>query len=239
VIDPAVAGALDRIASRANDVRGAYRAGFEPAASDVAAPARVVRNEDPLSVSLPEGAFVASPGPSGELQYGRDGTLRIADGALAGPDGRPVLGFALGSRRSLAALRFDPYDAATGRIANPRIDADGTVSYDRASVDPRTGTRRSERVAVGRIALARFPAGTQPERIDGVHVRPPSGVGARFGVPGEGGFAPLTTHARDLGRVDVLAGLERMKEAYVAFEALRAARHGRDGTAKIALDLVK
>ena len=239
MIDPAISNALDRIAARDADARGAYVPGFSPAASDVASRAQIVRDDDPLSVALPEGAFALTSGPGGEIRYGRAGAFAFSDGRLVAGDGSPALGFPLGSRTSLVPLRIDPYDAATGGVARPRIEADGTIVYDRTAIDPRTGARRSERVAVGRLALARFPAGTQPERIDAMHVRPPAGVAAQLGVPGEGGFGALATRARDLGRVDVVVALDKMKEAYVAFEALRAAKHGRDGTVRTAMDLVK
>lgn len=239
MIDTATAAALERIDARSNDVRNAYRSGFIPAASDVARTPQVVSSEDPLSVVLPEGAFIVTPDTAGELGYSRDGTLHVMGGELQASDGRPVLGFTLGNRKMLVPLRVDPYDAALGRVSGERVASDGTVSYTRASIDPRTGDRRTERVALGRLALARFPAGTQPERIDAVHVRPPSGVAAQLGVPADGSFAPLATRARDLGRVDIIAGLEKMKEAYDNFEALRAAHHVRGQTEKVAMDLVK
>jgi flagellar basal body rod protein FlgG len=239
MIDPATAGALDRINARNEDVRNAYRPGFIPQSDDVARPPRIVPAADPLSVALPEGAYLVTPDAAGELSYSRDGTFTVSGGQLQASDGRPVLGFALGNRKLLVPLRVDPYDAALGRVTNERVESDGTVSYTRRAVDPRTGERRAERVALGRVALARFPAGTQPDRIDALHVRPPHGVAPQLGVPADGAFGALATSARDLGRVDIVTGLEKMKEAYVSFEALRAAHHGRGETEKIALDLVK
>ena len=103
----------------------------------------------------------------------------------------------------------------------------------------KNGERRSERIVIGKLALARFPAGTQPVRLDGVRVVPPEGVKARVGVPGEGDFAVLVPHARDLGGVDIVAGLEKLKDAYESFDALRVAHHARGSAEKAALDLVK
>ena len=239
MIDPALSNALDRIAMREADVRGSYRPGFSPAANDVARPSSARPNRDPLSVALPEGSYVVTPDTQGRLTYSRDGSFELHDGELRGPSGRPVLGFALGNRSSLVALRVDPYDTALGRVANPRVEADGTVSYERSAVDPRSGERRSERVAIGRLALARFPAGTQTERVDASHVVPPQGVGPQLGVPADESFGSLATGSRDTGRVDIIAALEKMKEAYVNFEALRAAHHGRGETEKTIMDLVK
>jgi len=239
VIDPATATALERIDARNTDVRNAYAPGFVPALGDVERSPRSVPSANPLGVALPEGAFVLTPDAAGAIGYSRDGAFRFAQGELQAGDGRPVLGFTLGNRAVLVPLRVDPYDAALGRVTHERVEADGTVSYLRASIDPRTGERRSERIALGRIALARFPAGTQPERIDAVHVRPPPGVAPQVGVPADGNFSTLATYSRDLGRVDIIAGLEKMKAAYVNFEALQAAHHGRGQIEKIALDLVK
>ncbi|GAC1494177.1 MAG: hypothetical protein NVS3B17_10590 [Vulcanimicrobiaceae bacterium] len=239
MIDPAISAGLGRIASRERDVLHAFDPSFVPETSDVVRRGAAVPNFDPLGVALPEGAFVVTPGPSGTLAYGRDGAFALHDGTLRASDGAPVLGFGIGERTKLAPLHVDPYDAAAGRITNARIEADGTFAYTRTTIDPRSGERRAENVAIGRVAVARFPAGTQPVRIDARHVAPPVGIGAQFGVPGEGGFAPLATRSRDLGRVDLIAGLEQLRDAYRTFEALRAANHARGGVEKTTMDLVK
>ena len=237
MIDPASAAGLERIAERERDVRGAYRPGFTPA-PDAARPARAVPDANPLGVVAPEGGYFLTAAPGG-VAYSRDGSFRLEGGALVTADGSPVLGFTGASRERVAALRVDPYDAALGRVSAPRVDADGTFGYTRATVDPRTGERRVERVAAGRVALARFPAGTQPERIDATRVRPPRGVDAVVGTPAGGGFGALATHARDLGGLDLVTGLEKMKEAYLSYEAMRAAHHVRGTLEKTAMDLLK
>ena len=239
MIDPATASALERIETRNQDVRNAYAAGFVPLLNDTSSAPRVVPTADPLGVALPEGTYVLTPDGAGRIGYSRDGAFHVTNGEVRAADERPILGFAGGDRKSLTALRVDPYDAALGNVVDLRVEADGSVAYTRSSVDPRTGERRAERVALGRVALARFPAGTEPERADATHVRPPLGVQPQLGVPSDGSFPALRTHARDLGRVDLLAGLEKMKEAYDNYEALRAAHHGRGQTEKIAMDLVK
>lgn len=239
MIDPAVFAGLGRIAQRERDVLHAFDPGFIPERSDVAETPRIVPDADPLGVAVPPGAYVVTPDATGRLTYSRDGAFAVRAGELQAGDGRPVLGFVVGDRTKLVPLRADPYDAALGRISNARIESDGTFGYERISVDPRTGDRRTERVAVGRIALGRFPAGSQPERLDAGHVAPPTGARAQVGVPADGSFAPLVTFARDLGRVNVIAGLDKLREAYVAFEALRAADRTRGAVEKTTMDLVK
>ncbi len=239
MIDPAVSAGLGRIASRERDVLHAYDPSFVPENADVARSGVVVRDADPLGVALPGGSYVVTPGTNGRLAFSRDGAFALRDGALRARDGATILGFSSGDRSKLVPLRVDPYDAAQGRVTDARVQPDGTFAYTRTTIDPRTAERRIETVAVGRIALASFPAGTQPARLDARHVAPPPGVAAHFGVPGDAGFAPLATRARDLGRVDIIAGLEKMREAYVSFEALRAANHTRGGLEKTAMDLVK
>lgn len=239
MIDPAVSAGLTRIEQRERDVVRAFEPGFVPERDDVARAPQIVPSADPLGVVVSPGAYVVTPDASGRLTYSRDGAFALAGGELRSGDGRPVLGFAVGDRTKLVPLRADPYDVALGRVANARVDRDGTFGYERSAVDPRTGERRIERIAVGRVALGRFPAGSQPERLDSTHVGPPTGARPQIGVPGDGSFAPLVTHARDLGRVSIVAGLDKLREAYVAFEALRAANHTRGGLEKTSMDLVK
>jgi hypothetical protein len=238
VIDLNSEAGLARIDSRRRDVDHANVAGFVPESSDVAGPTRVVARRDPLAVVAPEGTYFVTAGAAGTVAYGRDGEFALDAGRLCSHNGAPVLGYGAGSR-ALAPLRVDPHDGALGGVTRARIEPDGTFAYDRVAIDPRGGERRSERVVAGRVALARFPAGTQPVRIDATHVRPPAGVAPRLGCPGDSGFPVLLTQARDLGRVDLLAGLERLDDAYIAYGALRAAFHGRAGLEKAALELVK
>ena len=239
MIDPAMAASLARVEARQRDVSQAYRSGFLPESSDVAVRSTMLPSADPLAVVAPEGAYFVTPDASGTIEFSRDGRFAVSGGELRAADGRPVMGFAFGGRAALAPLRVDPYDAALGRASDARIDVAGTFSYARTTVDPRSGERRAERVTVGRIALARFPAGTQPERTNALVVRPPRGVVAHIGVPADGTFAPIATHARDLGRIDIVAGLERMSDAYRSLEALRAAHHVRGSLEKTTMDLLK
>lgn len=236
MIDLNTESGLARIAARRRDVEGANVPGFTPQ-SDVAGPTRIVARRDPLAVVAPEGTYFIT-GTAGGVAFGRDGEFALVRGRLCARDGAPVLGFS-GAGGSPEPLAVDARDAALGAALHPRIDADGTFAYDRVAVDPRSGERRLERIAAGRIALARFPAGTQPVRVDATHVRAPAGVAARVAPPATAGFPALVTQARDLGRVDLLAGLERLDDAYLAYGALRSAFRGRAGLEKAALELVK
>ncbi len=238
MISNVTAAALERIAERADDLRGAFVPGFEPRESSGATRAlQLTRDLNPLSVVAPADTFFVSAGPNG-ARFSRDGGFAVADGQLRTRDGAAVLGFVDGANAP-APLRLDPIDVALGRVSGARIEPDGTFAYQRAGVDPRSGARRSERVVAGRLALARFPAGTAPVRGDATHVEAPSGVPPAFGRPGEGGFGLLQPFARDLGRVDPIGNAQRLGEAYLSFEALRAAGSARNDFAHVALDLVK
>jgi hypothetical protein len=237
MIPDASAAALRRITQRAEDLRNAYEPGFEP--GDVHAPraTNAARSLDPLSAAAPPGCWFAVAGPAG-VRFGRDGGFTLADGTLRARDGAEVLGFASGSA-TLGPLRADPVDVALGRVSDARLEADGTLSYARNALDPRSGARRSERVELGRVALVRFPAGTEPVRADSGHVGAPPGVTARYGRPGDVDFPALRTFARDLGGVDPLGGVRRLQEAYLSFEALQAAERQRRSFDRVAGDLIK
>jgi hypothetical protein len=234
-----IADALARIEARAEDVGHLFESGFEPGdARSLQRGSHTMPFLDPLGVVAPDGAYFVALDARGRSVYTRDGAFSFADGVLRGGDGSAILGFRDGDTKP-AELRADSIDVALGRVADAAIDGDGTLAYRRSFVDPRNGERRTERVVVGRVALARFPAGTQPVRRDPTHVVAPPGVAAIVGRAGDGGFASLTTFARDLGRLDPLAGLDRLGEAYLSFEAIRASGIARHGLERVALDLVK
>jgi hypothetical protein len=231
-----LAAALDRIAERAADVRRAFEPGGAPLRDDVAAVHPSEPALDPLSVAVPADAYLMLEGARGRT-YTRDGSLALRDGRLVDVSGRCVLGTAARGG-PLVALSIDPIDAALGRASDPRVEADGTVAYDRWSIDPRNGAREAQRVVAGRLALARFPAGTrlEPSR-DGAAA--PPGVVPHVGAPGDGSFAALETMRRTGAGIDVDAGLARLKDAYVAFDALQAAEAAKGRFGKTALDLLK
>ncbi len=240
MIDPSSSDALARIARRADDVMHAYDPAFAPRASDVAraqGPA-VVPEVDPLAVAPPHGSYFLVKQKDGQTVMTLDGGFRFADGSLQTRDGAAVLGFS-GTERTPSPLRADRLDVALKRAGEPRIDAGGFVSCRLSSVDPTTGAARSRRVVIGRVALATLPAGTQPKRLDGAHLRPPPGVRIHLGVPAGGDFGALATHVRQLGGVDVQAGLDRLREAYMEFEALEAAHRSAADAEKATMDLLK
>ena len=241
MIDPAPADALARIAARAQDLRDAYRPGVQPLHGDVRAPERTLPSADPLSVALPADAWLVTQDAGGPRGYTRDGALHVDDGVLRSADGAPVLGYPGGSARAAlpVPLRLPDADRALGRTTDLQIAADGTLAYTRLAVDPRTGARERERVVLGRLALARFPAGTQPVLGDGAQVAAPPGVAPHLGTASDGSFAALTPYRRDAGGVDLLTGVARLNEAYRAFEALGAVVRSRVGMQKTTMDLVK
>lgn len=137
------------------------------------------------------------------------------------------------------ALKIDPVDEALGRIGQPGIESDGSVVYRRSVIEPRTGSSEMQRIVIGRIALARFPAGTKLEKTTAGDLRDPANVMPQVGLPGDGTFAPLAPRRRERSRIDIDRGLIRLKDAYLAFEALASAEAAKSHLGKTAMDLVK
>ncbi len=238
-VNVSLSAALDRIAERAADVRRAFTPGAIPQHSDVATSAEQSDfTLDPLSVAPPDGAYFMTIDARGRTEYTRDGTFAVTGGRLVDARGLPVLG-----RRTaggpLSELRVDPVDAALGRITNARVEADGNLVYPRVAIDPRSGKRMASDVVVGRIVLARFPAGTKLGSADGRSFVAPSGVVPSTGFAGDDAFEALAPMHRQRSRIDLDASLMRLKEAYVAFDALAAAEKAKHRLSKAAMDVVK
>ncbi|MBV8373095.1 MAG: hypothetical protein JOY69_07520 [Candidatus Eremiobacteraeota bacterium] len=238
-LNPALTAALDRITERAADVRRAFVPGAIAQHGDVAmARDRFDFTLDPLSVAPPETAYFLTTDAHGRTAYTRDGSFSVRDGTLVDSSGCAVL-----ARRApgepLGELKIDPIDASLGRTSNLRLLPDGTLVYSRAAVDPRSGKRQSGDVAVGRLALAHFPAGTKLDSTDGRSFYAPPGITPRVGVAGDKEFGSLTPMQRSRSRIDLDASLIRLKEAYVAFDALAAAESAKDRFSKAAMDVVK
>ncbi|HEY1867182.1 MAG TPA: hypothetical protein VGG70_02735 [Candidatus Cybelea sp.] len=237
-LNPNLTGALDRIAERAADVRRAYTPGAVPAHDDVASPSIITDfTLDPLAVVAPEGCYFVTS-DQGRRIYTRDGALAIRGGRLLNAEGRPMFGLQTGSN-ALVELRVDPIDDALGRVRDPVIERDGTFAYRREYLDPRSGTRELQRVVVGRVVLARFPAGTRLTTEDGSLCTPPENVSPQIGTPEENNFPSLERMRRERGRIDVDQSLVRLKEAYLAFDALQAAEAAKGHLGKTAMDLLK
>jgi flagellar basal body rod protein FlgG len=237
-LNPAMTAALDRVAERAADVRLAFTPGAMPLHADVATAAPSADFAlDPLSVSAPSDSYFVVRDAKGTNAYTRDGSFILRDGELTDAGGRLVLG-TLGDG-AMQPLQLDPVDAALGRCTSVAIGGDGTLSYQRDAIDPRTGARTTQRVTAGRIALARFPAGSILPTADGSVFTAPSGVVPHTGLAADGNFSSLTPMRRERSRVDLDASLARLKEAYVAFDALAAAENARGGLSKTAMNLLK
>lgn len=237
----AIQRAVDAIQRRADDVQSLFRSGAQPQYLDALRTETVEPATDPLAIVVPERAYLLA-GDAARPVYTRDGALVVVDGVLATREGTPILGFAADEQPSHAvprALRIDRRDVLLGRIDDARIDSDGVFGYARSTIDPQTLDPRVERIVVGRLALARFPAGSKPERLDRTHVAAPVGIAPLVGAPADGTFGALATRSRALGRIDPDAAIARLQDAYLALDALGAAERTRTGMARDAFDLVK
>ena len=231
--------ALKRIADRANDVLAAYTPGAMPQFGDVSGSNPPLPSDDPLSVAAPSGAWFVTADERGARTYTRAGSFHIgAEGTLQTADGARVLGTPPGGG-AVGPLRLPEPDRTLGRGTDVHLEDDGVLAYTRTSIDPRTRERSTERTVVGRVALARFPAGSNPQRLDATHFGAVAGVVPHVGAPADGAFPALATHARDLGNVDIDTGLQRLTEAYVAFSALEAANKAQGAGSKVVMDLLK
>lgn len=237
-LNPALSAALDRIAERAADVRRAYTPGATPQYGDASTtgPASDF-TLDPLAVSVADGYYFVTRDAAGDIAFTRNGSFTLRDGRLVDAEGASVC--AQSQSGALTGLQADAVDAALGRVGDARIESDGSLVYQRSVVDPRSGRRRLQRVVAGRVALAHFPAGTQLISSNGSRNVAPPGVAPRIGAAGSNGFPALVPMHLTRSRVDIDRSLARLKEAYVAFEALQAAEAAKAHLGKTAMDLVK
>ncbi len=236
-IDPGIASSLSAIASRERDLRAAFIPGAVPENNDVFRPARDVRDLDATSASAPAGAYFVRRSDDGQRVYSRDGKIDVRADNVVDERGFAVLGM-IGGSNECVPLRVDPVDAALGRVHNLRIDANGDVRYDRELIEPRTGEKIHQPILVGRVALARFPAGTILHATDANHGVAPSGVLPHIGSAGDGTFAPLACAQRLGSSIDIDRGLERLQDAYLALDALQAAHKASGSIAKTTMGLI-
>jgi hypothetical protein len=243
MINPGPAQALAELATRAQEMLHAYEPGYETSDDQIRS-ATLARSEpalDAMSVAAPEGAYLVGTDRSGKPFYSRDGTLRVEGQHVGWPDGSSALGYPTGSAAGSAPqrLRIDSVDAALKRVQDPHVEADGSVVYTRTTVDPKSGKPQKERVVVGVLALARFPAGNAVVPLSASRIASPPGVTPALGAPGAGTFGALTPKARDLGSVDFEAGLNQLREAFLALDAMSATARVDDRDAHAAMDLIK
>jgi flagellar basal body rod protein FlgG len=243
MINPGPAQALAQLASRAQEMLNAYQPGYETQDDEIRSftLARPKPENDPMSVSAPEGAYFVGVDAQGRTFFSRDGSFKLDGTNVTWGDGSYVLGYPPHAPAGSPPqrLKADPIDAALGRTAGAEVAADGSIVYHRTAVDPRTGKSTSEPIAIGTVALARFPAATALERVSATRVTMPAGIAPVTGRPGEASFGSLATKSRDVGSVDFEAGLNEMREAFLALDAMSAGAHVDDLDAHVAMDLVK
>lgn len=238
LISNAAMRALDDIAVRERDVLQAYKPGALPERSDVVQDAAPAFALDPLSVAAPPNSYFITQDDRGRLLFTRDGTFLLQGGALVDERGHAVLGFSE-DRATLAPLRADTVDAALGLTASAQIEADGSITYERTTIDPRTGTQHSERAGFGRLALARFAPGTKLQSVDEQHVAAPAHLPPHIGRAGDGNFEQLRPFAREGSGVNIDLSLQRLQDAYLELDAIRAAGKAQRSVEKTAMDLLK
>ena len=71
------------------------------------------------------------------------------------------------------------------------------------------------------------------------HALAPTGTAVTVGKPSEGSFGTLATQSRDTGSIDFEAGLDQIREAFLALDAMSAGGQAEAREAKVALDLIK
>lgn len=238
LISNATTRALDEVAARERDVLQAYAPGAMPERSDVAQATAPAFALDPLSVSAPDSSYFVTRDERGRLLFTRDGSFSLRNGRLVDAQERPILGFRENGA-PLVPLQAEPVDTVLGVVMNARIDASGAVLYDRSIVDPRTGKREVQVASFGRVALARFAPGTKLQTIDAQHAAAPPQVAPHIGSAGDGNFGKLTPFAREQSGVNIDLGLQRLQEAYLALDAIRAAGQAQSAVQKTAMDLLK
>lgn len=227
----------NEISSRTAELMHAGQAGFEPVHADVRGPARSMPAVTAFSAAAPGDAQFMFYDKVGRRSFSRDGELHVEDGIVKSRDGKCIQGFS-GNTPGVGELQVDAHDISLGRVHNLHIESDGAVCYSRTVIDPNTMQRRNERVAIGTLALARFPAGTQLVK-GPAGDRPPFGIEPHIGRAGDGNFAMVQPGRVDAGRIDLNRALDRMHDLYTQLEAVTAANQARMGSDKTAMDLVK
>jgi len=196
---------------------------------------------DPYAAQIPceppQGTYFITRDEAGRRLFMRPNGLYLNGANLTDGSGRGILGYT-SPDGALQPLRVDPVDASLGLAQNARAGSDGTITYDRSAVDPATGARSFQHVTIGRVAVARFPAGTLLDGDDN-YAAAPAGIAPHIGVPGDGSFAPLQPLLQADRNGDLDSGLARLQEAYLVLDALRAAGAAQGNVQKTVMDLLK
>ena len=237
MMEPTILRLQEKIAQRSDEILHQRVPGFEPQNADVRGIPRIEASKNPLNAVAPADARFVVLDREGRQAFTRDGNFSLRDGRLVIGKQQPVLGYAAGSPL-LGELRIQRTDDVLGRVQHLHVERDGRVVYERNAIDPRTGKSRLERVFVGTIALARFPAGTEMQHF-GVLERPPLGIQAHLGRPQKSDFGSLKVGQEELGAIDLNRALARLHDAYQQLDAIAAAQRVARDTAKTAMDLVK
>ena len=193
---------------------------------------------DPLSAAPPAGTYFVTAGERGQLLFTREGAFSLRGGTLVDSSGHAMLGFREDGA-ALEPLQSDAIDSALGFTASARVESDGSITYERATIDPRTGARAVQRLTLGRLALARFAAGTKLTPVDAQRVAAPPAIAPHIGRAGDGNFDAVRPFARADSGADLDRELSRLQEAYLSLDALRAADTAQRGVEKTAMDLLK
>ncbi|HVA36987.1 MAG TPA: hypothetical protein VNJ51_05185 [Candidatus Dormibacteraeota bacterium] len=225
-MDAAIDRVEGRIARLQSDAVHAFDPAYVPRDPRSAArdgrPSAQAGPRAPLPCAAPEGAFLVFDDAGGRRRYERQAVLALRDGAIVDGEGLPLLGRPPGTPDgTVGALRIPRRDAALERVIALRVESDGRVAYARRLIGGAEG-EGMQWVPVGRIVLAKLDAGV-------AHLAP----------PGERGMPPLPASSMQGGRVDLPRALERLQEAYLQLDALRAAREARDSGERTALGVVK
>ena len=242
MIDGVTAQALEQLDVRTEDVRHQFDPGYVPVLDEDRDPGtRAVNSLDALHTTAPKGAFYAGIDAHGRRFYTRDGAFNLQSYHLRMADGSAVLGYPANAEPGSAPqpLDIDQTDFVMNRVSDAKIGGDGTFEYTRKTVDPKTGAAKAERVVVGRLALARFPAGTRVEASEGNHVTAEASAEPTLGMPSTGDFAELLVHSDDRGGIDIQQGLAHLRDAFVAYSAIQSAKSAHGHTDKVVMDLIK
>lgn len=228
LISDSTARALENVAARERELLHTLPAGNSPLGDPYAAQ---------IPCEAPQGTYFITRDEGGRSLFLRSSGLYLNGANLTDGNGRGILGYT-SPEGALQPLRVDPVDASLGLAQNARVGSDGTVTYDRSTIDPATGGRTLQRLTIGRLAVARFPAGTRLSGDDS-YAAAPAGIVPYIGAPGDGGFAPLQTRSQGDRNSDLDSGLARLQEAYLALDALRAAGAAQGSVQKTVMDLLK